>query len=691
VRAAARSAAGSGAGAGQVLPPAAANSTWGSCAIASSEPTAEALVAAGLQRHQAGEREAAERLYAQALQLDPEEATGLYLMGLLAFETGRPQQAAALLQRVADLRPRNLEARFTLAGVRHWLGEPAAAAKAYRAVLERDPGHAGALVGLANVLRDLGETEAALAAAREAAERHPELSAARSALAAGLAAAGQPLSAAEAWREAIRLEPGAVAAHVGLALALLAAGQAAPARAAAEAALALDPALAEAWFAKGAALSALHRHTEALEALERSIDLDPDRAAAHLALGVAYAELERAAEAEASLKRAIALDPAMSEAHASLGAVYVKSDRPDAAREAYERALALDPDMVAAHQNLAALIAETGDAAAARRHRDLAYGRQNLFVEPAADPLARVLILNASHGGNTPFRYLIPKDRYTRINWFVEYATPGQAAELPAYDVVFNAIGDEDLAGSAAANVAAFVRVCDRPLLNPPAQVARTARDRTAGLLAGLDDVVVPKTVRVPAGAASLSQAMDAARIRLPVLVRPIGSHGGKGLILADTRRALDQIERRPGEDLYLTAFRDFRSADGYHRKYRMIFVDRRAYPYHLAVSPRWLVHHGAAGMEGDAARIAEELAFLREPETAIGPRALAAVRAVGQRLDLDYAGLDFSILPDGEVLVFEANATMLVHPEAPTSPFAHKNPFVRTILDAFRALLVPR
>ncbi|MDR3513650.1 MAG: tetratricopeptide repeat protein [Caulobacteraceae bacterium] len=648
-------------------------------------------MAAGLERHQAGLRDEAERLYAQALDRDPQEATGLYLLGLLAFETGRPQQAAVLLQRVCDLRPRNLDARFTLAGVRHWLGEHAAACEAYRGVLAREPDHAGALVGLANALRDGDDIDGALAAAREAAARHPQLAAAQSALAASLAADGQSLAAADAWREAIRLDPAAPAAHVGLALALLQGERAQAAHDAAERALALDPGLAEAWFARGAALSALHRHLAAVEALERSIDLDSSRAAAHLALGAAYAELDRAAEAERRLRQAIALDPMMSEAHASLGAIYLKADRPDAALDCYEIALVIDPDMVAAHQNLAALLAEAGDATGARRHRDRAYGRQNLFVEPAPDPLARVLILTTAEGGNTPFRHLAPKDRYTRINWFVEYATPGQAADLPEHDVVFNAIGDQDLAGPTAANVEAFMAVSDRPLLNHPAKVARTARDRTPELLGGIPDVVAPRTVRVSAGQGSLAEAMEAAGLRLPVLVRPIGSHGGKGLVLADTRRALDQAAPPAGEAVYLTAFRDFRSPDGYYRKYRMIFVDGRAYPYHLAISPLWLVHHGTAGMARDPARIAEELAFLRDPTAAIGERALAAVRAIGERLGLDYAGLDFSVLPDGQVLVFEANATMLVHPEAPSSPFAHKNPYVTTILDAFQAMLARR
>ena len=45
-------------------------------------------------------------------------------------------------------------------------------------------------------------------------------------------------------------------------------------------------------------------------------------------------------------------------------------------------------------------------------------------------------------------------------------------------------------------------------------------------------------------------------------------------------------------------------------------------------------------------------------------------------------------MLPDGRVLVFEANATMFVHPEDETGPLAYKNPAVRRITEAFQARL---
>jgi hypothetical protein len=100
------------------------------------------------------------------------------------------------------------------------------------------------------------------------------------------------------------------------------------------------------------------------------------------------------------------------------------------------------------------------------------------------------------------------------------------------------------------------------------------------------------------------------------------------------------------------------------------------------------MVHHGTADMTKRPDRLAEELRFLAEPEAAIGALAMAAVAAIGERLDLDYCGVDFAVRPDGSVLVFEANATMLAHPEAPDSPLAPKNPYVERILGAFQAMI---
>jgi hypothetical protein len=127
----------------------------------------------------------------------------------------------------------------------------------------------------------------------------------------------------------------------------------------------------------------------------------------------------------------------------------------------------------------------------------------------------------------------------------------------------------------------------------------------------------------------------------------------------------------------------DFRSADGWYRKYRAIFVGGEPYPYHLAIAPRWLVHYWTSGMESDAVRRQEEARFLGDAASTIGPVAMAALRVIGRLLALDYGGIDFSVLPDGRLLVFEANATMLVHPEQDPI-FGYREPAIEAIRSAF-------
>lgn len=498
------------------------------------------------------------------------------------------------------------------------------------------------------------------------------------------------------YRAAVAAQPGNGAIRAGLAQALLAAGRGSDALAEADEALMASPRLADAWQVRGQALGALGRLAEAAGAWESALDADPERAGLCVNLGILCARLDRVADAEHWLRRAIHLDASLKEAHASLGALYACTGRPDLAEERCLEALRLDPGLVAAHQNLAALADARGDRAAALRHWGAAFARQSVFVEPAYDPACdsarnlgaarTVLVPLVAGGGNVPIRHLLPRSRNTLVKWCIEHAKPGEAERLPDCDLVFNAIGDPDEGVAAEAALAAFLRGCGRTVLNPPERVATTRRDRLPGLLGGLPGVVAPAVVRVPRGERP-GEAAARAGLVLPVLLRAAGAHGGEGVTLL---RTADDLAAVPAAavDGYLTAFHDYRSADGLWRKHRAIFVAGEAFAYHLAAGERWLVHYWTAGMEHHPGRLDEERRFLADPARALGAATWDAVRAIGRRIGLDWCGLDFARLGDGRVLVFEANATMSVHPEPDDGPLAHKNPAVRAILDAFDATL---
>jgi Flp pilus assembly protein TadD len=482
----------------------------------------------------------------------------------------------------------------------------------------------------------------------------------------------------EFYRSLLLNDPGLASVRVDLAQSLLAAGDCAGAVTEASAALDIDPLLVSAWLARATAWKAECRFEEATRDFECAAALAPERPMILVNLANSYAEMGCLGEAERALRRAVALAPGCAEAQASLGGVLVQQDRLEEAEAPCRAALALDPELISAHQNLAGILGAT-DPVTAKRHRDAAYLRQPVFVERAPRPERSVLVLVSPDAANVPLQHLFRRTTTTLIRWYIEYAADGHDAVLAEADLVFNAIGDPDLAPEVTPAVARFLQARAGRVLNHPDRVALTRRSDLPGLLDGVPGILVPPVVRLDRGSAS------SADIPAPVLVRPIGSHGGHGLA-----RHTEAFGELADAACYVTQFVDFVSADGWYRKYRVIFVDGRPYPYHLAISRNWLVHYWTAGMDQDAARRGEESRFLADPCEAVGAGGMAALAAIGERLGLDYAGVDFGVLPDGRLVVFEANATMLVHPEQ-DARFAYRNPAVEAIQAAFEAMLSRR
>ncbi len=412
--------------------------------------------------------------------------------------------------------------------------------------------------------------------------------------------------------------------------------------------------------------------------------MDP---AAHRAFSAALRKVGNTMEADVEGYAAAAIEARDPMVFYQLATVFFKAGQTEKAGDWYELALMIDPDLTIARRNLAYIRSEQGHRDEARAHRERAYRTQCLHTTPALLERRRILMVAAGGRGNVPVRHLVPGVTNTRIEWFIEYSAPGIV--LPAHDIVFNVVGDPDVEEAFFVKSCDFIDTCAKPWLNHPAHVSRTRRDRLPGLLQDIPDIEVPPTRRVKTFASALEAVWESG-LGFPLLLRPTESHGGDGLRLIDDPAGLRAIETEDADAWYVSPFRDYRSADGYFRKYRIIFIDREPYPYHLAISSHWLVHYVTADMLSDPAKCEEERHFLEHPAAVLGARGMAAVRAIGQRLDLDYAGVDFTILPDGQVLVFEANATMLVHPES-AGPLDFKNPFVSRILAAFEGMMTRR
>jgi hypothetical protein len=170
-------------------------------------------------------------------------------------------------------------------------------------------------------------------------------------------------------------------------------------------------------------------------------------------------------------------------------------------------------------------------------------------------------------------------------------------------------------------------------------------------------------------------------------LARPVGTHGGDDFEKIEDLAALSAfLSQRKDHDHYLIEYIDYLSADDYFRKYRFIFIDDQILPYHLCIGRDWKLHHINTDMAHQAWMQQEEAAFLNDATAVFGPAQMQALHAIRARMGLDYCGIDCGVDRDGNVVVFEVNASMLVH--ARNEGFLYKTPAVERIKRAYDAML---
>ena len=121
------------------------------------------------------------------------------------------------------------------------------------------------------------------------------------------------------------------------------------------------------------------------------------------------------------------------------------------------------------------------------------------------------------------------------------------------------------------------------------------------------------------------------------------------------------------------------------------MFVDGQIYPLHVAISSHWKIHYFTAEMADNPQHRAEDAAFLEDMAGVLGPMAMSALQQIQSTLALDYAGVDFGVSAQGEVLLFEANATMVVNPPEPDERWKYRRPAYDQVRRAIHQMLIER
>jgi len=292
--------------------------------------------------------------------------------------------------------------------------------------------------------------------------------------------------------------------------------------------------------------------------------------------------------------------------------------------------------------------------------------------------------------GNTPAEYLFKDAAYDTGTLALFDGSEAELAPLADFDIVVNLISDADQAESVLPVAAQLVSLLGKPVINDPDRVRRTTRDAVVKLLPEIPGCRVPSILRLTAG----TKVEDAVReaellFAFPLLVRPAGTHGGDDFEkIADAAALAAYLGPREG-DHYLIEYVDYASRDGLFRKYRFIFAGEKILPYHLAIGSHWKLHHDSTDMADHVWMQQEEAAFLADPRRVFTPAQFETLRTIRASIGLDYFGIDCGFDRDGNIVVFEVNASMLVHEQ--NEAFPYKDPHVRAIKAAFDELLAQR
>jgi glutathione synthase/RimK-type ligase-like ATP-grasp enzyme len=324
-----------------------------------------------------------------------------------------------------------------------------------------------------------------------------------------------------------------------------------------------------------------------------------------------------------------------------------------------------------------------------------------LFRSPCAakPPRLRVLALAAATdmGSNTPIEFLLEE---SGIELTTLYVMPDidWPDWLPDHDVAMVIASDSDDCRSALDKIAQAMTHWPRPLLNSPHRIGRLDRDKLYGLLDGIEGLQIPPTACVAReeleklAQSTLTPSDIAPDLGFPVIVRPRGSHAGRGLAKCEDTGAIARyLGEHPHEAFFISRFVDYRSADGLFRKYRLAFIDGKPFACHLAIADHWDIWYLNAQMAASADKRREEAMFMQAFDQGFAKRHRAALAGLAGRIGLEYFTVDCAETNDGSLLIFEADNTAIVHDMDSPDIFPYKVPQMRKVFDAFAAMLFRR
>lgn len=296
---------------------------------------------------------------------------------------------------------------------------------------------------------------------------------------------------------------------------------------------------------------------------------------------------------------------------------------------------------------------------------------------------------------NTPLEFLAEGAGFTLQTLYIAPNLP-LPADIPEHDIAMVAISELDRNLSCLPLVEQLLPRLKSPVLNKPMYIARLGRDLISMQLQNITGLSMPLTLRVAQNVLlnavntdDLSTAIGQS-INFPIIIRPVDSHAGKDLAKVDSSDALQQyLASCHCDEFFLAPFIDYRSEDGSYKKYRIMVIDGKPFLAHMAISDDWMIHYLNAGMIESAEKRFEEAQAMGYFDRSFAIKHKAAFAELTQKIGLEYYGIDCAETQQGELLIFEACASLNVHAMDCSKTFPYKKPQMKKIFDGFHQMLL--
>jgi tetratricopeptide (TPR) repeat protein/glycosyltransferase involved in cell wall biosynthesis len=180
--------------------------------------------AEALQLYHSGNVVAAEQLYRQLLQQQPDHTEALNVLSVILLQTQRAAEGVAMLRQLLELQPNFAEGWGNLGGGLQAQGDFVEAATCYEQAIALLPDYPDARQNFSTALLELNRPFDALTQAEQVIKSRPDSADAYYNLGLTLRRCGQLSAAIAAYERAIALQPGMVGAHKNLGHVLLLSG-----------------------------------------------------------------------------------------------------------------------------------------------------------------------------------------------------------------------------------------------------------------------------------------------------------------------------------------------------------------------------------------------------------------------------------------------------------------------------------